>query len=108
MSILPLPRAKVPVVVVEGEVEPADIIGVRDRIAEALEGGHDRVVVDLRAATLRGTSTVSLFCGTLCRIDRRDGTIAVLGLPPHTRRVLELCGIEGVEHHSTFASARSF
>lgn len=89
--------------VLENQTNPGAAAALQQRITDAFDAGHRRVVIDLRAAILEGTSTVSVFCSALRRLTRPDATIAVVGLPVRVRRVLEVCDIDGVELTSTGA-----
>lgn len=83
----------VPVIALEGALD-ADAIAFLERRA-----GDARVVLDLRAMRVVGTSSLSQFCVALRRLCSRGCAVAVVGAGPRVEWVLERCEIEGVTLH---------
>lgn len=98
-------KADVPVIGLQGELDPAAVIRLHCRIGDALDAGHRDLVLDLGAVELLGTPTLSLLCGAARAIDRRGATLAIVGLSGYHQRALEDCGIDGIEHHPTVEAA---
>lgn len=71
------------------------------QIADLLDGGRDRGVVDLSFARWRGPRTVRLFCAALGCLHRREATVAIAGADARARRALELCEIAGLKRYPT-------
>jgi anti-anti-sigma regulatory factor len=99
-------KADAQVVTVEGGVDPGAVVPLWRRIAEATDGGHRRVILDLGAATLIDTATVGL-SGALSRLNRAGTALAIVGIPSHMRRVLDVFDVRGVEHYPDLDSALS-
>lgn len=102
-----LPGAGVSTVVLEGAIDPGVVTALQRWIGAALDAGEHRIVVDLRAVTLLGAQTMSLFCATLRRLTRGRAVLAIVGAPPAVARVLELCAISGVELYPSVRDALS-
>ena len=78
------------------EYVDADAVAVLlEQVAEA--HAHGRVVIDLSAVTVFATPTVSVFCRALRQATRAGASLALTGGPPHVRRAVALCAIDGVE-----------
>jgi anti-anti-sigma factor len=92
---------EVPIVAVEGELDPPAIITLQRRITAALGVGRGFAVLDLRAATMPPGQTLSLFAGALRRVSRHGTRLAITGAQPSVQRVLDRGAIAGVELHPT-------
>ena len=66
-------------------------------LLEQVAGARARVVIDLSAVTVFATPTVSVFCRALRQATRAGASLALTGGPPHVRRAVALCAIDGVE-----------
>lgn len=84
-------------IALEGQVDDETIEALQGRIATALAGGRARIVVDLSEVTGLSLPSLSRLCRALRRAARAGATVAVGGGPPHARRTIGLCAIEGVE-----------
>ena len=84
-------------IALEGQVDDETIEALQRRIAAALSGGHARIEVDLSEVTVLSLPSLSRLCRTLRRTARAGAVVTVGGAPPHARRTIGLCAIEGVE-----------
>ena len=84
-------------IALEGQVDDETIEALQGRIAAALAGGQARIVVDLSEVTWLSLPRLSRLCRALRRAARAGAKVAVGGGPPHARRTIGLCAIEGVE-----------
>ena len=79
---------------VVGEVDVASSPPLRAKIAELLDGGADRIVLDLSEMTFIDSSGLGVLVGALKRVrelDRNDLVLTGLQGPP--RRVFEITGL---------------
>jgi anti-sigma B factor antagonist len=94
------------IVVVEGEVDAANVDDVRRAIMRAA-GGADLVVVDLTAATYMDSSMIGLLLTVAKELRAQRGALRVVA--PETgrcRRVLVLSGVEDLfSLHESVADA---
>ena len=88
-------------IALEGPVDDETIDALQQRIAAALAGGNASIVVDLSAVTGLRLPSVTRLCRARRHAGRAGATLALVGGPPHARRTLELCAIEGVELHAS-------
>lgn len=85
------------IAVLEDQSQPGAIEALQRRVGDAVGAGRRRLVIDVRGAPPSDPRTVGAFCAALRRVPRGGVAVSVLGLPPHARRTLELCDIDGVE-----------
>jgi anti-sigma B factor antagonist len=79
---------------VVGEVDVASSPALRAKIAELLDGGADRIVLDLSEMTFIDSSGLGVLVGALKRVRERDRSDLVLtGLQGPPRRVFEITGL---------------
>ena len=77
-----------------GEVDVASSPALRAKIAELLDGGADRIVLDLSEMTFIDSSGLGVLVGALKRVrelDRHD--LVLIGLQGPPRRVFEITGL---------------
>ena len=84
-------------IALDGAVDDETIEALQRRIAAALARGNARIVVDLSAVTALDLPSLSRLCRALRQAARAGATLVVDGGPPHARRTIGLCAIEGVE-----------
>jgi anti-anti-sigma factor len=87
---------QLPVIALEGELDPGAIVVFERHVGEALGAGEASVVLDLGAASAVATSSLSLLCVVLRRLCRRGADIAVSGADARVKWVLERCEIKGM------------
>lgn len=95
------PGSEIAVVPLGGQIDPGMVAALQRRVSKVLEGAPTHLVIDLGAVTGIGTQTLSLLCGMLRRLSRRDATLAVVGADLRVLRVLDFCAIDGLEIHPT-------
>jgi anti-anti-sigma regulatory factor len=92
------PRDEVRTIVVEGEIDPGEVIALQRRISVALDAGYRRILIDLSAVTLMlGDQTASMFCGVVRRLTSSAGPLGIVACPPQVERALELFEIDRIE-----------
>lgn len=92
-SVSAEPRA----IAVGGQID-AEAVGVlREQIAGALADGQRRIAIALDETAAVPLPAASALCRALRHACRDGATLVVTGGPPHVRRAVALCAIDGVE-----------
>ena len=79
-----------------GELDLYAAPELKRRIAEAIEGGKTRIVVDLTDAAFMDSTALGVLIGALKRLRLRDGALAVASDQPSILRILEITGMDQV------------
>lgn len=85
-----------PVLRVQGEVDVYTSPALRDELYRLIDGGAERVAVDLTAMDFIDSSGLGVFVGALKRIRERSGDLELRAIQPSTRKVLEITGLTQV------------
>lgn len=96
---------EIPIVAVEGEIDPTAVAALRRRVTVALDVGRGFVVLDLRAVTVLAGQAVRMFCEALEVAQRTGARLAITGAQPALRGLLERWAIVGVELYPTLTAA---
>lgn len=93
------------VIALSGVVDQTTVLGVEQRLDDALGREQRRFVIDLLAMTGMDAGTLVAFCRAVRRLRQRGGALTVIGAPPAVRRTLELCDLDAVvKSRSTLAA----
>jgi anti-sigma B factor antagonist len=102
---------EVAVVVAGGEIDYAASPHLKARIAEHVEAGRRRLVLDLSTATFIDSTAIGVLMGAVMRLDELGGgSVVVVCAEENTRvlRIFEIAGIDGLlELHSSREEAIS-
>src|SRR4051794_9882086 len=79
-----------------GELDLYAAPELKRRMAEAIEGGKTRIVVDLTDAAFMDSTALGVLIGALKRLRLREGTLAVASDQPSILRILEVTGMDQV------------
>jgi anti-sigma B factor antagonist len=79
-----------------GELDLYAAPELKRRIAEAIEDGKTRIVVDLTDAAFMDSTALGVLIGALKRLRLRDGVLAVASDQPSILRILEVTGMDQV------------
>jgi anti-anti-sigma regulatory factor len=104
MTYCTLRVSEIPVVAVEGELDPTAAAALQRRLAIALGSGGGFVAVDLRAVSVEGERAPGLLCDALRDVDRHGARLA-LAASPAVGRAVERSVIDGVELYPTLGTA---
>ena len=75
-------------------------------LAETIESGKVRIVVDLTDAAFMDSTALGVLLGALKRLRVRDGTLAVVSEQPTILRILDVTGMDQVlDLHPTVDAA---
>jgi anti-sigma B factor antagonist len=90
----------------EGEFDLYAAPEFKRRLAETIESGNTRIVVDLTHAAFMDSTALGVLLGALKRVRVRDGALAVASEQPTILRILDVTGMNQVlDLHPTAAAA---
>lgn len=94
---------------VEGQADLHTAPELRTVLAETLDGGARRVLVDLSETTFLDSMTLGVLLGALKRLQAVSGRIAIACPDEHIRRVFEITSLDSVldVHATTDAAFRA-
>lgn len=84
------------VIAVAGQADLHTAPELRSSLAEAIDGGARRVVIDLSEATFVDSMTLGVLLGALRRLTPLAGKLAIVCPDPHLRRVFEITSLDRV------------
>jgi anti-sigma B factor antagonist len=84
------------VVRARGELDLYAAPELKRRIAEAIDGGSTRIVVDLTDAAFMDSTALGVLIGALKRLRLRDGSLTVASSQPSILQILEVTGMDQV------------
>jgi anti-sigma B factor antagonist len=101
---------------VKGEVDLSTAPELKSALAALIDGGANRVLVDLTHATFIDSTTLGVLMGGVKRLRPTGGELAIACHDPNIRRIFEITlldrvfnifdtSVEGVEHLREGASA---
>jgi anti-sigma B factor antagonist len=82
------------VLVVAGELDLFGVPDLKRTLAELIERGVRRVVVDLSAVTFLDSTALGVILGAMRRLRARGGELAVVNLNPSITQLLEITGLD--------------
>jgi anti-sigma B factor antagonist len=84
------------VIAVTGQADLHTAPELRETIAEAIDNGARRVVIDLTDATFIDSMTLGVLLGALKRLSPLSGELAIVCPDHHLRRVFEITSLDRV------------
>ena len=82
-------------IVASGELDVQSVPELRAKLAEALEGGKQRVVVDLAEVSFIDSLSLSALVGARRKLGD-DGRLAIVAVHEYVRLILQATGLEQV------------
>jgi len=82
-------------IVARGELDVQSVPELRAKLAEALEGGKQRVVVDLAEVSFIDSLSLSALVGARRKLGD-DGRLAIVAVHEYVRLILQATGLEQV------------
>jgi len=82
-------------IVARGELDVQSVPELRAKLAEALEGGKQRVVVDLAEVSFIDSLSLSALVGARRKLGE-DGRLAIVAVHEYVRLILQATGLEQV------------
>jgi anti-sigma B factor antagonist len=82
-------------IVASGELDVQSVPELRERLAEAIDGGSKRIVVDLADVSFIDSLSLSALVGARRRLGD-DGRLAIVAVHEYVRLILQATGLEQV------------
>ena len=82
-------------IVASGELDVQSVPELRERLAEAIDGGTKRIVVDLADVSFIDSLSLSALVGVRRKLGD-DGRIAIVAVHEYVRLILQATGLEQV------------
>jgi anti-sigma B factor antagonist len=89
--------ADVAVVVAAGEIDFAASPQLKERIAEQVDAGRRRLLLDLSTVTFIDSTAIGVLMGAEMRVRALDGGLLALVCGDENRRVLRILEIAGID-----------
>ncbi len=79
-----------------GEVDVSNVSQAREEALKLLEGGCNKMVVDIAGVTYMDSSGLGMLVGLLKRLKESDGKLAIAGAVERVRRLFEITGLQQI------------
>ena len=86
------------VVAVRGEIDLFTAPDLKSALSEAIESGHDRIVVDLTDTTFLDSTALGVILASAQRMAERGGRFELVCGSPSIRRILDMTMISRTVH----------
>ena len=84
------------VVAVTGEIDLFTAPELKSTLAEAVEAGHSRIVVDLTETTFLDSTALGVLIGAVKRLRSRGGALAIVNTDTSIAKTFEITGLDQV------------
>ncbi len=84
------------VVAVEGEIDLFTAPELKTALGEAMEGGCNRLVVDLTETTFLDSTALGVLIGTVKRLRSRDGRLTIVNVDGNIAKTFEITGLDQI------------
>src|SRR5919197_282042 len=84
------------VVAVRGEIDLFTAPELKSALAEAIESGKTRIVVDLEETTFLDSTALGVLIGTVKRLRSRDGRLTIVNVDPNIAKTFEITGLDQI------------
>jgi len=84
------------VVAVRGEIDLFTAPELKKTLAEAIENGATRVVVDLSETTFLDSTALGVLIGAVKRLRTRDGQLAIVNTDANIQKTFEITGLDQI------------
>jgi anti-sigma B factor antagonist len=81
---------------VRGELDLHTATALRDRLANLIEGGNERVAVDMTGVPFMDSSSLGILVVYLKRLREKGGDLALVGVAGSPGKVLAITGMDRV------------
>ncbi len=83
-------------VAVRGEIDLFTAPELKAVLAEAIEAGHTRVVVDLAETTFLDSTALGVLIGAVKRLRAHEGALAIVNVDENIAKTFEITGLDQV------------
>jgi len=84
------------VVAVRGEIDLFTAPELKKTLADAIENGATRVVVDLGETTFLDSTALGVLIGAVKRLRQRDGQLVIVNTDPNIQKTFEITGLDQI------------
>jgi anti-sigma B factor antagonist len=84
------------VVAVTGEIDLFTAPELKSTLADALEAGHTRIVVDLTQTTFLDSTALGVLIGAVKRLRSQDGVLTIVNVDPNIAKTFEITGLDQI------------
>lgn len=84
------------VVAVQGEIDLFTAPELKQVLAEAIEAGRTRIVVDLTETTFLDSTALGVLIGAVKRLRSRDGALAIVNIDENITKTFEITGLDQI------------
>ena len=84
------------VVAVAGEIDLFTAPELKSTLADALEAGHTRIVVDLTETTFLDSTALGVLIGAVKRLRSRDGVLTIVNTDRNIAKTFEITGLDQI------------
>jgi anti-sigma B factor antagonist len=84
------------VLAVRGEIDLFTAPELKQVLAESIEGGRIRIVVDLTDTTFLDSTALGVLIGAVKRLRSRDGALAIVNIDDNIAKTFEITGLDQI------------
>ena len=84
------------VLAVRGEIDLFTAPELKQVLAEAIEGGRIRIIVDLTDTTFLDSTALGVLIGAVKRLRSRDGALAIVNIDDNIAKTFEITGLDQI------------
>ncbi len=79
-----------------GEIDLFTAPELKQALAESIEGGHVRIVIDLTATTFVDSTALGVLIGAVKRLRSRQGALAIVNTDESIAKTFEITGLDQI------------
>jgi anti-sigma B factor antagonist len=84
------------VLAVRGEIDLFTAPELKQVLAESIEGGRIRIIVDLTDTTFLDSTALGVLIGAVKRLRSRDGALAIVNVDENIAKTFEITGLDQI------------
>jgi anti-sigma B factor antagonist len=84
------------VLAVRGEIDLFTAPELKQVLAESIEGGRIRIIVDLTDTTFLDSTALGVLIGAVKRLRSRDGALAIVNVDDNIAKTFEITGLDQI------------
>ncbi len=84
------------VLAVRGEIDLFTAPELKQVLAESIEAGRIRIIVDLTATTFLDSTALGVLIGAVKRLRSRDGALAIVNVDENIAKTFEITGLDQI------------
>jgi anti-sigma B factor antagonist len=81
---------------VRGEIDLFTAPELKQVLAESIEGGRIRIIVDLTETTFLDSTALGVLIGAVKRLRSRDGALAIVNIDDNIAKTFEITGLDQI------------